>query len=154
MIFFILLAALFFAFNDVLFKRFTLFEGSFVTSLFWQHIGIFIVGMFFFLLVKNFREDFFLLVKNNRAKIFVLNGFSESFYVLGNLISNFATLFAPVVLVLVVNTYQTVFTFIIGISLTLFLPHIVTEKISKRHLIQRILAIVIILLGSYFLYSN
>ena len=154
MVGFIALSALFFAFNDVLFKKFTIFQGSFVTSLFWQHLGIFFIGVSFFLLSKNFREDFFTLIKNNRIKIFVLNGFSEFFYVLGNLLSNLATLFVPVVLVLVVNTYQTVFTFIIGISLTLFLPHIITEKISRRHLIQRILAIVVILLGSYFLYLN
>ena len=154
MVGFILLSALFFAFNDVLFKKFTIYQGSFITSLFWQHLGVFIVGMSFFLLSKNFREDFFTLIKNNRIKIFVLNGFSEFFYALGGLLSNLATLFAPVVLVLVVNTYQTVFTFVIGVSLTLFLPHIVIEKISKRHLVQRISAIVIILLGSYFLYLN
>ena len=148
------LGALFFALNDVLFKKFTIYQGSFITSLFWQHIGIFIVGLSFFLFLKNFREDFFSLIKNNRAKIFILNGFSEFFYALGGLLSNLATLFAPVVLVLVVNTYQTVFTFIIGISLTLLLPNIITEKISKRHLIQRISAIVIILLGSYFLYLS
>src|SRR3989344_713023 len=114
-----------FALNDVLFKKFTIYQGSFITSLFWQHIGIFIVGLSFFLFLKNFREDFFSLIKNNRAKIFILNGFSEFFYALGGLLSNLATLFAPVVLVLVVNTYQTVFTFIIGISLTLLLPNII-----------------------------
>ncbi|MFA5937049.1 MAG: EamA family transporter [Candidatus Paceibacterota bacterium] len=154
MVSFILLSALFFAFNDVLFKKFTIFQGSFVTSFFWQHLGIFIVGLSFFLFYKDLREDFFSLVKKNHVKIFVLNGFSEFFYTLGNFLSNLATLFAPVVLVLVVNTYQTVFTFIIGISLTLFLPHIITEKISKRHLAHRILAIFIILIGSYFLYLN
>lgn len=149
---FILTSALFFASNDVLFKKFTIFEGSFATSLFWQHLGIFITGLFFFFIFKNLRDDFFFLIENNRVKIFVLNGISEFFYALGNLLSNLATLFAPVVLVLVVNTYQTVFTFIIGIALTLFLPHIISEKISKRHLTQRILAISIILIGSYFLY--
>lgn len=151
---YIILSALFFALNDVLFKKFTIFEGSFVVSLFWQHLGIFIIGMAFFLLSKNYRDDFLGLIKNNRVKIFIFNGFSELFYVLGGLLSNLATLFAPVVLVLVVNTYQTVFTFVIGITLTVFLPNITTEKISKRHLIQRILAIVIILLGSYFLYLD
>ncbi|KKT19518.1 MAG: hypothetical protein UW07_C0018G0003 [Candidatus Nomurabacteria bacterium GW2011_GWF2_43_8] len=154
MICFILLSALFFAFNDVLFKKFTIYGGSFAVSLFWQHFGIFIIGISFFLFLKNFREDFFSLIKMNRIKIFLLNGFSEFFYVLGNLISNFATLLAPVALILVVNTYQTVFTFIIGISLTLFFPHIITEKISSRHLLQRMLAIVIILIGSYFLYLD
>lgn len=148
----IILSAMLFAFNDVLFKKFTIFEGSFTTSLFWQHSGIFIIGMLFFTFSKNYREDFFSLIKNSRAKIFVLNGLSELFYVLGGLLSNLATLFAPVVLVLVVNTYQTVFTFIIGITLTIFFPLIVAEKISKRHLVHRILAITIIIIGSYFLY--
>lgn len=154
MTFFILLSAFLFAFNDVLFKKFTIYQGSFATSLFWQHIGIFIVGCLFFFFLKRYKEDFVFLIKNNRVKIFALNGFTELFYVLGNLLSNFATLFASVALVLVVNTYQAVFTFIFGILLTLLLPHIITEKISKRHLLQKILAIIIILLGSYFLYSS
>ena len=154
MVGFILLAALFFSFNDVLFKKFTIFEGSFVTSLFWQHIGIFIIGLLFFIYKKNFREDLDSLIVNNKARIFILNGVSELFYVLGAMMSNLATLFVPVVLVLVLNTYQTVFTFIIGILLTIFLPQIIVEKISKRHLVQRTLAIAIIILGSYFLYLN
>lgn len=154
MVGFISLSAFCFAFNDVLFKKFTIYQGSFFTSLFWQHVGIFIVGMCFFVFLKQHRNDFILLLKNSRAKLFILNGINELFYVLGNLISNLATLFAPVALILVVNTYQTVFTFVFGMLLTLFFPYIVTEKISKRHLLHRILAIVIILLGSYFLYLN
>jgi len=154
MVGFIALSALFFAFNDVLFKKFTIYEGSFVTSLFWQHLGIFIIGMSFFLFSRNFRQDFYTLLKVGKVKILTLNSLSEFFYVLGGLFSNLATLFVPVVLVLVVNTYQTVFTFLIGLSLTLLIPHIVTERISRKHLIQRISAIIIILLGSYFLYLS
>ncbi|MFA6515044.1 MAG: EamA family transporter [Candidatus Paceibacterota bacterium] len=154
MVRYILLAALFFALNDVIFKEFTISHGSFITSLFYQHIGIFIVGLLFFLFKKHYKEDFILLLKNNKIKIFVLNGATELSYVLGNLISNFVMLSVPVALVLIVNTYQTVFTFTIGLLLTLFLPHIVTEKISKRHLIQKILAITIIIIGSYFLYLS
>lgn len=114
MVSYIALAALCFAFNDVLFKKFTIYEGSFTTSLFWQHVGIFIIGLCFFFFAKNFRRDFFYLISSSRARIFVLNGTSEFFYVCGNLISNFATLLAPVALILVVNTYQAVFTFFIG----------------------------------------
>lgn len=154
MIFFILLSASLFALNDVLFKKFTIFQGSFVTSLFWQHIGIFIVGLSFYIFSKSHRVDFLSLINSGKVKIIILNGANEFFYIIGNLLSNFAMLFAPVALVLVINTYQTVFTFVIGLTLTLFLPHIISEKISKRHLIQRILAIIIILLGSYFLYSS
>ncbi len=149
---FISLSALFFASNDVLFKTFAIHQGSFTTSLFWQHIGIFIAGVCFFIILKDHRADFIERLKENHFKLFILNSFNELFYVLGNLISNLATLFAPVALVLVVNTYQTVFTFILGILLTLFLPQIITEKTSKRHLAQKILAIVVIIIGSYFLY--
>ena len=148
---FITLSALFFAANDVLFKK-LVHHGSFVTSLFWQHIGIFIIGTCFFIILKKHRAEFIERLKENHFKLFILNSFNEFFYVLGNLISNLATLFAPVALVLVVNTYQTVFTFVIGILLTLFLPHIITEKTSRRHLTQKILAIVVIIIGSYFLY--
>jgi drug/metabolite transporter (DMT)-like permease len=149
---FISLSALFFAANDVLFKKVAVYQGSFFTSLFWQHIGIFIIGIVFFILLKRHRGDFLTQLKNNKLKLFALNGANEFFYVSGNMISNLATLYAPVALVLVVNTYQTVFTFIIGTLLTFFLPSIVTERISRRHLTQKILAIVVIIIGTYFLY--
>lgn len=154
MVGFILLSALLFALNDVLFKKYSLFSGSFATSLFWQHIGIFIIGLSFFIFKKNYKNDFISLIINNRLKIFALNGVTEIFYILGNLISNFVMLSVPVALVLVINTYQTVFTFIIGLFLTMYLPKFVSEKITRYHLIQRIVAIIIIILGSYFLYTS
>jgi|SRR3989344_384830 len=153
-LFFIALSALFFALNDVLFKGFTINDGSFATSLFWQHIGIFTTGLCFFLFFKSYRQDFFYLIKKGRTTLFLLNGISELFYVLGNLLSNLATLFASVALVLVVNSYQVVFTFALGIIFTLFLPNLVNEKISLRHLLHKSLAIITIIAGSCLLYLS
>ena len=48
MVGFIALSALFFAFNDVLFKKFTIFQGSFVTSLFGNILVFFYWCVFFF----------------------------------------------------------------------------------------------------------
>lgn len=153
-VFFIALSAFLFALNDIIFKGFAIQEDSFVTLLFWQHVAIFFTGLFFFVFLTRYRQDFLFLMKSSRVTLFFLNGTSELFYVVGNLLSNFATLLAPVALVLVVNSHQATFTFLFGILLSLFLPSLVSEKLSSKHLVQKTLAISVITVGSYLLYLS
>ena len=94
------------------------------------------------------------MFSNSGLKIFSLNVVGEILYIIGNLANNFATLLAPVAVVLVVSSYQPLFVFIIGIVLTIFLPHISMEKISTKHLLHKIISILIIVIGSYFLYNS
>lgn len=153
-LFFVFSSAFLFALNDVIFKGTTLNEGSFIVSLFWQHVGIFLVGLLFYIFSTSYREEFVFLIKRGRKKFFILNSISEIFYVLGNLLSNFATFLAPVALVLVVNSFQAVFVFIIGVIFTIFWPRFVNEKISRKYILQKIIAIIIIIIGSFLLYLN
>jgi drug/metabolite transporter (DMT)-like permease len=141
-----------FALHDILFKKVAIVE-SFWISVFWQYVSLSIVGLLIFIFIKKFRDDFFLMFSNSGTKIFSLNIISEILYIIGNLANNFATLLAPVAVVLVVSSYQPLFVFVIGIFLTLFLPKISIEKISGKHLIHKLLSILIIIIGSYFLYS-
>ncbi|MEI6659939.1 MAG: EamA family transporter [bacterium] len=146
-------SSLLFALHDVLFKKFTT-ESSFLVSAFWQHAGLTVTGIFVFIFSKRYRDQFKTIFKQNTVKILSLNIISEFLYILGNLANSFATLLAPVALVLVVSSYQPLFVFIIGTALTIFLPNISSEKLSLKHLIQKLLSIIIILIGSYFLYSS
>jgi drug/metabolite transporter (DMT)-like permease len=146
-------SSLLFALHDVLFKRFTT-EDSFLVSAFWQHAGLTVTGVVVYLFNREYREQFKTIFKLNTAKVLSLNLISEFLYILGNLANSFATLLAPVALVLVVSSYQPLFVFIIGTVLTIFLPNISTEKLSLKHLIQKLLSIIIILIGSYFLYFS
>ncbi len=146
-------SSFFFALHDTLFKKVAITE-SFVTSVFWQYVSLTVFGILILIFVKKYREDFFAMFHHTGHKLIGLNIMSEALYIAGNLTNNFATLLAPVAVVLVVSSYQPLFVFIGGILLTLFLPKISMEKISTRHLFHKIISIMIILIGSYFLYSS
>ena len=88
------------------------------------------------------------MLKIQGKKIISLNIGSESLTIIGNVATNFALIIAPVALVLTVSGIQPLFVFIIGVLLTVFLPKIYTERISKKHLVQKIISIFIIIIGS------
>lgn len=64
------------------------------------------------------------------------------------MIRDYATLLAPITLVMTLNGYQPVFVFLLGILLTLFLPSLVKEKIKPIHLLHKGIAIGVILGGT------
>ncbi len=152
-LFLIAISSFLFALHDTLFKKVAIVE-SFWVSVFWQYLSLTIFGLITLWAIKKFREDFLVMVKDTGRRLFSLNVASELLYILGNLTNNFATLLAPVALVLVVSSYQPLFVFIGGTLLTLLVPHLVTEKISRRHLAHKFISILIIVIGSYFLYST
>lgn len=146
-------ASFLFALHDTLFKKVAIVE-SFWVAVFWQYVSLTIFGLIILLTVKSFRDDFFSMLGGMGKKILTLNITGELIYITGNLTNNFATLLAPVALVLVVSSYQPLFVFLTGIFLTIFFPSISTEKITIRHLAQKSISILIIIIGSYFLYST
>lgn len=146
-------SSVFFALHDVAFK-FVAVKDSFANATFWQYLGVFLVSVFTFIFVPIHRREFLEVFKLGRFKIFYLSAFSETLYIAGNLVSNFATLLVPVVLVSVVSSYQPLFVFISGVLLALFLPNVSKERISLKHLIQKSVSIIIIIIGSYLLYTT
>lgn len=149
----ILASAFFFALHDVLFKVVAI-EEDFVLSIFWQYVGLAVIGLFVFTFVPKYRAQFFELFKDHREhRSFIgLNVISEILYIIGNIANNFATLLAPVVLVLVVSSYQPLFVFAGGVFIAAFFPKIATERLSRGHLLQKALAIAVVCVGSYMLY--
>ncbi len=141
-----------FALHDVLFKTVT-DENHFLISAFWQNSGLVIVGSLVFIFHKVYRKQFIEIFIANNAKALSLNIISEVLYTIGSLANSFATLLAPVALVLIISSYQPLFVFVIGTLLTMFLPIISSEKVTLKHLLQKILSIIIIIIGSYLLYS-
>ena len=140
--------------HDTLFKKVAIIE-SFWVSVFWQYLSLTIFGLLILLFVKKFRKEFLEMFFHDMGKkVLFVNFSSEILYILGNLANSFATLLAPLAIVLVVSSYQPLFVFIGGILLTKFLPHISTEKISRKHFYHKLISILIIIIGSYFLYTT
>jgi uncharacterized membrane protein len=143
------LAGLCYAINSVIFKMFALQEG-FWLSIFWGIAGKVLLGIIFFIFIKSYREDFFELLKANKFFVLSFNSFNEAVALLAEGIAAFVTLLAPVALVaLLIDAFQPVFVFLIGVSLTVFAPNISEEGITKSDLVQKGLAILVIVLGGY-----
>jgi drug/metabolite transporter (DMT)-like permease len=148
---FSLTASFLFALQDTVFKWVAI-NDAFWFANFWQYLGLFLTGTFFYFFRRKYRESFHLLVKKNNKKVISLASFSELLFLVGSISSNFAMLLAPVSLVLLVNSYQPVFVFIVSLLLAYFLPRFSMERLSAGHIIHKTLSIIIVLLGSYLLY--
>jgi drug/metabolite transporter (DMT)-like permease len=138
-----------FALYSVFFKLVSVNDG-FWTGAFWEAIGLIISGFVFFA-IKSYRQEFFQVFKENSKAILSLNLANEAITIVGNWITTFASLFVSVALISLISGYQPLFVFIIGIVITVFLPKIGEEDISRRALIQKGVAIFIVILGTYFL---
>ena len=150
-LFYMVLASFSIALYESFFKVAALDVG-FIVSSFWQYVGVSLVGVFIFIFVKPYRVQFTSMIRARPGFMIAFNSLSEAVTIISNLLVNFALLLAPVVLVLAITNLQPIFVFIFGIILTLFFPKIGVENIAKRNIIQKIIAILVIVIGSYLIY--
>lgn len=148
------LSSLFFALAGVFFKD-TAIEGSFWQSLFWNQAGMVVFGIFCLTFITTFRRDFLTVCKVKSKELALLNIFGEIGQTLSASISYYVTLIAPISLVLLVEyTFQPVFVFLEGLILSKHYPHIIQEKISRKHLAQKIASMLIMASGVWMIVSR
>ena len=145
-----LAASLLSAVNGVIFKLVAVDKG-FWLSLFWGFVGQLIVGLVFLLAVPSYRKGFFSLVQENKVPVLALIALSELLFTIGEGITMYATLLAPVALVLLVNSFQPLFVFVLGVLLTLFLPRLGRESLGRTKLVQKMLGIGLMIGGGYLI---
>jgi drug/metabolite transporter (DMT)-like permease len=145
-----LVAALAWALESVLFKVVAL-EENLWRSLFWEHLMMTIVGLLIFMFIRSYRENFLSAIRENSKRILSLNVLNEILYISGNIVVAFAYLLAPIGLVLLTESFQPIFVFMLGIFFTFFFPKVATEKIYAKHILQKVIAICITGLGTYLL---
>ncbi len=139
-----------FGLYGILFKLISLKEG-FWSGAFWEAIGLIFTGCVLFC-IPSYRKDFLQIIRGNSKIIIGVNLLSELLTILGNWLTAFASLMSKVVLVTLVAGFQPVFVLILGVLTTIFFPYITKEDISRRGLIQKIFAVVVIGIGTYLLY--
>ena len=149
---FMALSSFMIAVNSLVFKLVALQENFWGTA-FWEYVGGFAFGAFLFFGIKLYRQQFVATIKVSRNKVLGLNLVSEFMNITAKLLANFAALLAPLALVLAVNGFQPMIVFIYGLILTLFIPKWGKEKISRGILVQKFAAIIIIFVGTYFLFK-
>ena len=76
---------------------------------------------------------------------------SEALFTVAEAITLYATLLAPVSLVLLVNSFQPLFVFVLGILLTLFFPRLGRESLGGTKMLQKSLGIGLLLAGGYLI---
>lgn len=145
-----LLASFLYAVGGVIFKMIAIEEG-FWTTIFWDFSGKVLLGMILFVFAFSYRRQFFQVMELSRLRVLSLNSFNEIIFIIAEGTFAYASLLAPIALVMTVNGLQPLFVFLIGIIMTILYPSLVSESLSKKNIAQKVLAIVIITIGTYML---
>ena len=128
-------------------------NSSYYSCAFWYQIGFLIIGIIL-LCLKVFREPFVNAIKKNGKRYFILNTTNEFINLIANLLVNYANLIIPIALVNVLNGFQGAFAFILGVLGTLLLPKYIKEDLSKEVIIQKIVCIILGIIGLIILVYN
>jgi hypothetical protein len=138
------------AINGVIFKLIAVNKGFWV-SLFWGFVGQVMAGLTFVVCVPSYRRDFLSLFKEQKVAAVGLIALSRTLFSVSEAVTLYATLLAPVALVLVVNSFQPLFVFMFGTVLTLFLPRVAKESLDRRKMLQKGVGIGFMLVGGYLI---
>ena len=134
--------------------KFSALDADFWVSIFWHGAGAFLTGLCIFCIHKTYRRNFKLYIKENWGIGLGLNALNETFTVIGDVFFAFAILLAPLALIQTTEAYQPVFVFIFGSVLTILFPKWFSEDISRSALIQKIIGITTIVIGSIMLITK
>ena len=120
-------------------------------TLFWKHIILMIVGVLMVLFIPKSRASFLAAMRTNSVPLLAANLLNEVLYMLGTVSYGLAVMLAPVALVLLTVTFQSIFVFVMAILIARFLPQLATERIDRTHAVMKGIAICITGLGAYLL---
>ena len=132
--------------------RLTTINNEFYTMTFWYQISLVAIGLLIFLLARKWRKSFIDLIKNNGKKAIGLNIANEAINIMAQFLVHFAMIFAPIALVDTISGTQPIFAFLIGLVLVTIMPKVFKEDTRKHILIQKIVCILISILGLAILY--
>jgi len=147
-IFLMLGSSLFFALVSILFKYATSNLEDFWISSFWEYLSWGVIGIILFFVVPVYRKDFMNSLKRDGAMLFGINIAGEIITTVANSLKNFAALLVPVALVYSVEALQPIFVFAFGVLITLFLPKISQEDISRKALLMKGIPIIFMIVGT------
>ena len=148
---YMLLVSLTVAVSGIIFKYVTV-EDSFWISSFWEYVGLGTTGVFIFLCMPKQRREFIHMNKAGGVRIFLVNVISEFTSVSGNLLTNFALVLAPATLVFIVGSFQPAFVLLLTIIGTYMFPKIMKEDMSWQVLYPKIVAVIVMVIGSAILF--
>ena len=143
------LAAFFFALSFVL-TKYVYLEQPFLNGLIWTRMGGVLMALIFFILSPSIRKELGGQKESFQKKTFGILIANQAVGAGAGLLQNWAIALAPLVYIAFINALQGVqyvFILIFSILLSFKFPQILKELISKKIIIQRIIAILIIGIG-------
>jgi drug/metabolite transporter (DMT)-like permease len=138
------------AVNGVIFKLIAVDKGFWV-SLFWGFVGQTVIGLTFLVCIPSYRRDFLDLFRQSKVGAVGLIALSKTLFSVSEAVTLYATLLAPVALVLLVNSFQPLFVLALDVVLTLFLPRVAKESLGRMKLLQKGAGIGLMLVGGYLI---
>src|SRR5262245_40023851 len=111
-------------------------------------------GLIFLVYVPSYRRDFITLFKQSKVGAVGLIALSKTLFSVSEAVTLYATLLAPVALVLLVNSFQPLFVFALGILLTLFFPRVAKESLGRVKMLQKGVGICLMLVGGYLISTS
>jgi len=139
-----------------MFEVFSKYAFNFIdyfSFLFWNIVGAIISG-FVLLCFPKYRKDFFNdMRKVNKKKVFFWRTFSVIVYYTALISFYIAISKESVSLVAAIPSLQPLFVLIYTVILSLFIPKILSEKISKLIILIKILSIILIIAGTWLMVS-
>ena len=141
----------FVGFYNTLFKLFG--EHIFFwTAVFWQYIGIGIIGFIFFVVSPQYQREVFGMLKGRGSKSLLLTGAAELMNIFAILATNAAVLLAPVAIVLAIGSVQPLFVLIEGLIIVKLFPKLLSEEEKPSLKLQYLIGIILVCIGGFIIY--
>ncbi len=145
-----LIATLLIAISDVVFK-FVAKKTAYLPTQFYEYSSGVIAGTLLLLFHGPGREAFLAMMRRFKKLAIAASTFNEVLN-LGAVVSmRYAMFLAPIAVVQAVMSTQSVYLLVLGVGLTFIFPKYIRENISKKHLIQKIIAVLIMVGGTAIL---
>jgi len=146
---FILIFGLSWAAGNVL-SKWAFNYTSYLSFLFWTIVGAIIVG-FSFLIPENIRKDFFADVRRMGRAGWGFRGFATIVYYTGLISFYTAISIGFVSLVGAIPSIQPFLVFLYSLFFSIFLPNVIKEEISRYNILTKLLAVILIFIGSWLI---
>ncbi len=140
-------------FQETFFKVLAI-DFSFWHSAFWLGLGFSLFGLLLFIFKKKYRQEFIGCLNKNSNTIWVANGLNELVDNTANLAFAFAVTLGPIALVQSVNAYQPLLMLIMSYAVFLTFGDFLDEDLEKQTIIQKIIGVLIITIGSVLFYFS
>ncbi|MBV8978639.1 MAG: EamA family transporter [Alphaproteobacteria bacterium] len=131
--------------SSVVFKVFAI-KDAFWPVTFWTFLGEALFGAAM-MLSPGVRRDFFGMFAKSPGAVIGINTANELINLGGGLAARYASLIGPVALVQAIGGTTAFFVFLFGVLLSLFFPKLGREDLSRRGLIRKAAAAVLIVAG-------